>query len=115
MGPALLRMPDIELLGVIRVMCETVGNKANNRKFYVHTRHAADSQNCSTNMGLQTKSDVDNARGDKTHILDYAGTNKTQMSEYFHSSDNTMADKRVSRAITNRMHNEFNDLFSGKG
>ena len=48
-GTALLRMPDIELLSVLRVMHETIGNKANGRKFNAQTRHAAHRQNCSTN------------------------------------------------------------------
>ena len=37
------------------------------------------------------------------------------MSDYFHSSNNKEADKRVSETITNRIHNEFNRLFSGIG
>ena len=58
-GP-LLRMPDIELLGAIRIMCETIYNKTNDRKFDVQTRHAADSQNCST-TGPTEKPDANNA------------------------------------------------------
>ena len=42
-GPALLRMPDIELLSIIRVMCETTDNKTTGRKFDVQTTHVADS------------------------------------------------------------------------
>ena len=45
-GPAFLGMPDIELLGIMRVICETVGNKTANRKFETQTRHAQDYQNC---------------------------------------------------------------------
>ena len=89
-GPALLRMPDIKLLNIVRVMCETIDNKTNDRKFDVQIRHAAENQNCSTNRSLQTKldandssrdekncstnrdlqtkTDADNASGDKTHI-----------------------------------------------
>ena len=37
------------------------------------------------------------------------------MPDYFHFSDNKEADKRASEAITNRTHDEFNDLFSGIG
>ena len=33
--PALLGMPDIELLGIIRVMCETIDNKTTGKKFDV--------------------------------------------------------------------------------
>ena len=32
-GSALLRMPDIELLGIIRVMYETTAKKTTNRNF----------------------------------------------------------------------------------
>ena len=28
-GPSSLRMPDIDLLGIIRVICETIDNKTN--------------------------------------------------------------------------------------
>ena len=37
------------------------------------------------------------------------------MSDYFHSSDNKEADKRANETITNRIHNEFNYLFSDMG
>ena len=33
------------------------------------------------------------------------------MPAYFNSSDNKEADKRVSEAVTNKLQNEFNDLF----
>ena len=61
----------------------------------------------------QTKLDADNISGDKTHISDYpnSSANKTQMSDHFHSGNNKEAGKRVSETITNRIHNEFNDLF----
>ena len=60
-GPALLGMPDMELLGIIRVMCETIDNKTNDRKFYLQNRHTVVGQNWSTNRDLQTKLDADNA------------------------------------------------------
>ena len=51
--------------------------------------------------------------GDNTNIPNYlkSSTNKTQMSDYFHFSDNKEAGKRVSKTITNRIHNKFNNLF----
>ena len=64
---------------MINVICETIDNKANNRKFGVQTRHAANSQNCSTNRGLQTKPNADNTSGDKTHIPDYLSSSKTKL------------------------------------
>ena len=94
-GPALFGMPDIELLSMIRVMCETIDNKINDKRFDAQTRYAADSQNCSTNRDPQTKSDADNAHGDKTNTLDYlsSSTNKTQISDCFHSSGNKETNK----------------------
>ena len=67
-GSALLEIPYIELSSIIRVMCETIGNKANSWQCDAQHRLAADSQNCSTNRVLQTELDADNAIGDKIHI-----------------------------------------------
>ena len=94
-------------------MCETIENKTNDRKFDVQTRHAADSQNCSTNRDLQKRLDADNTCGGKSNIPNYlnSSTNKTEMSHYFHSSDNKEVDKRVSETSTKRIHNKFNNLF----
>ena len=44
----------IELFDVIIVMCETIDNKTNDRRFDMQTRHATDRQNCSINKRLQT-------------------------------------------------------------
>ena len=101
-SPALLRIPYTELLSVIRVMCETRDSKTNDRKFDVQTRHAADSQNCSATRDLQTRLDADDVNKDKTNISSCLNstTTKTNMSDYFHSSDNKEADKRVSETIT---------------
>ena len=83
----------------------------------MQARHTADSQNCTTNMDPQAKPHADNASRDKTSIPNFLNFNiiKTHTSDYLHSCDNKEADRRVSEIITNRIHNEFNDLFSGKG
>ena len=57
-GPVLLRMPDIELLSIIRVMCEAIDNKTTDRKFDVQTNHAADSHNCKTKRDSHAKLDM---------------------------------------------------------
>ena len=68
------------------------------------------------NKDLQTNSDVDNASGDKTNIPDNLNSSKTtHVPDFFHSSNNKKDDKRVSETITSRIHDEFNDLFSGIG
>ena len=41
-GPALLSIPDIELMSIIRVICETIDNKTG-RKFDVQAWHIAES------------------------------------------------------------------------
>ena len=66
-------------------MCDTVDNKTNAGKYDVQTRHAVDSQNCSTNRDPQTKLDADNLSEDKAHIPNYhnSSTTKTQISDYF--------------------------------
>ena len=94
-APVLLGMPDIELIGIIRVMCETIDNNKSDRKFDMQTRHASDSQNCKANRDPQTKPDADNASGNKTNILDYLNfcTNKIHIIDFFHTSNNKKADR----------------------
>ena len=58
-GPALLRMSDIELLGIIRDMFETIDRKTTDRKFDVQTRHTADDQSCKTNRDLKARPHVE--------------------------------------------------------
>ena len=84
-GPALLRMVDIELLGIITVMCETMDDKTTSRKLDLQTRHAADSQNCQTNRDLQAKLDKGSTSKSKTSISNYLNsiTSKTDMPELF--------------------------------
>ena len=41
----------IELLGIIRVMCETIDNRTTDRKFSSLIRHVADCPNCKTKKG----------------------------------------------------------------
>ena len=101
-NPALLGMLDIELPGIIRVMCETIGNKTTSKKFDSQTKYVAKPDECSSSK-------------DKTNMPDYLISSKikTNMPDYFNSSDEKEGDKRVNEAITNRIYNEFNDLFSG--
>ena len=77
-GPALLRMPDIESLGIIRVMFETIIYKTAGRKFDMQTRHLADCQNCRTNRDPQEKPDEDSTSTDKTDIPHYLNSSTPQ-------------------------------------
>ena len=114
---SITQVPDIELLSIIQAMCKTIDNKTTSRKFYLQNRHVADSHNCKPNTDPQAKLDEGTVSKDKTSMsgYPYCSKGKTDMSDYFNSSDNKEADKRVSVAITNRICNEYNDLFFGMG
>ena len=109
---ALLRMPDIELLGIIRVICEAIDERTTGKKFDSQTKHVAGSQNCKTNKDQKVKLHEGNSNKDKTNTPDYLISSRIKIF-YFNPSDNKEADKRASEAITNRIHNEFINLFSG--
>ena len=64
----------------MRAMCENIGNKRNDRKINVQTRHATASKTCSTTRGFQTKLDADNASGDITHIPIFLNSSATHNS-----------------------------------
>ena len=96
-------------------MCETIDNNTTSRNLDSQTRHVADSQNCKPNKNSQAKPDEGSMSKVKTNISSYLNSsqNKTNIPHYFNSINNKEADKRRNEAITNRMHNEFNILFSG--
>ena len=50
-GQALLRMSDVELLSIIRVMCETIDKKANDRNFNVQTTFCSRQPKLQYNQG----------------------------------------------------------------
>ena len=114
--PALLRLPDIELLGIIRGIFEIIENKSNDRTFDIQTRHEASSHNCKIHRDPQAKLNAYSGSEDKINIPNYLNSSirKTHMPDYFNSSDNKEADMRVSEAITKRIYNECN-IFSGIG
>ena len=107
-GPALLRMPDIELLGIIRVMCERIGNKANARKFDMQTRHSADSQIVvQTGAHRQCQIQIMQVETKSTFliILILVQTKLKCLIIFIAAIKKT--NKRAVETITNRTHNEF--------
>ena len=82
----------------------------------MQTWHVTDSYNCKGNEVSQAKLDEGSISKNKTNMSDYLNSSKskTNISNYFYASDNK-EDKTGSGAITNRIHNEFNYLFSGIG
>ena len=52
-GPALLGMPDIELLHILKIMCDMIGDPHNNRKLDLQTAEASNCPDCRTNSAIE--------------------------------------------------------------
>ena len=74
-GPMLLGMPDIELLGILKITCDVVEDQQVGRKFDLEITEATHALNCKTHT-------VDDCRSDSTGIT----SNNANMSDYFRSS-----------------------------
>ena len=99
-GPALLGMPDIELLNIVRITYKVIGVPKQSRKFDLQTVEAFYSHSCRTSITLWNITDKADAHD-----------NNTDLPDYFRSSTNRAADKGASEILTNKIHNEFNDIF----
>ena len=92
-------MAGIELLNILKVMYEVIGD-----------------QNESRTLDLQTI-ETSNSPGDlqnKTYSVD-AHHNNANMPHYLTSSTNRAADWKASNIFTKEIHNEFSNAFSGIG
>ena len=85
-SPALLWMLDIELLNVLKIMCKVIDNPHESRKFDSKTVEASDSPSCRTNKA--TKDETDKVDAHDKHV---------NMPDYFRSSTNRVADKKLAR------------------
>ena len=70
--PALLGMTDIELLNILKVMCEVIGVPPESRKFNLQTIEASDSLSSRTNKVPQNKTDKVDAHDDNANMPDYS-------------------------------------------
>ena len=102
-GPVLLGMPDIELLCIMKIMCEVVGDQQADRKFNSQTIKLSSTQSCKPNTDWEIKSDNEDVF-----------TFNPNVPNYFRSSTGREADKRENLALTQRIHSEFSDVFSGR-
>ena len=93
---AMLGMPDIQPLTVLKITCKVMGNT-----------------NDMSTFDLQTieESNVPSYKRKQTKIRWVVNDANANMPEYFRSSGNRAADKRVSHVLTNKIHNEFSDVF----
>ena len=78
-GPTLLGILEIELFGIIRVICDTIENKTTGMKFDSQTKHVADSPNCKTNKDPQAKPDESSRSKDKIKLSDYLNSSKRKL------------------------------------
>ena len=99
-SPIMLGMPDIELLNILRITCDTIGGYHESRKFNSQTVETSDSPDCRIKEAPQFITDKEDM---------HAG--KRNMSDYFRLITDRVEDKRASELLINKIHNEFSDLF----
>ena len=99
----LLVMHDTELLDVLKITCEVVGDQQADLKSNSQTIQPSNGSSCKANKGQQIKTDI-------------SGVNdaNSNMSDYFRSSINRAADRRASMLLMKTMH-EFSDVLSEVG
>ena len=98
-GPALLGMPDIELLGMLMIMCEVVGGQQIHWKFNSRAMKLSSTLSCKANKHLEIRSDNADVVDPNPSMLDY-----------FRSSVDRAADKKASWLLMQRNHTEFSDV-----
>ena len=54
-GPALLGVPDIEMLNILKTTCEMIGDPHESRKFNLQTIEVPNGTSCRANKSLQIK------------------------------------------------------------
>ena len=100
-GQALLGMSDIELLNILRITCEVISESHESRKLDSQTIEASTSPSCRTTRAPWNETD-------KVHTHD----NNTNRPDYFRPNTNKTLDKRASQVLTNKIQEEFSDIFS---
>ena len=92
-------MPDIELLGILMITCELVGDQQADRKFDCQTALPSNGSSSKANTGQWLKTD-------NTDVVNASST----MPDSFRSRNNRTADKRASQALMQKIHSEFSDI-----
>ena len=99
-GSALLGMPDIKPLSILKILCEVIDAPHESSKFNLQTTEAPNDLTCRTNEALHNK----------TNEVDTNVTN-ANMPDCFRSNINKTADKRGSKVLINKLHSEFGAVF----
>ena len=106
-GQALLRMPDTAVLNIINLNIDSIQKELKNCKANRGQEMHTITEDC-TNKDAQSAVKQDD-NGPQHH------SQANTLINYFYSSDNTVADKSKSSAMTQRIHETFGDVFNGIG
>ena len=98
-GLVLVGVPDIELSGLLKIMCKVLDQQQVSRKFDLQTRDTSVVPESITN-----KTSTSNA-GNLNNCI--------KLPDYVRPSANGEVDKEVSRILTEKIHNDFSDIFIG--
>ena len=93
-------MPDIELLGKLRIKCDGISESHDGRKCGSQTIEVSNSLNCRANKAPQNDTETMNIHDGKINIPDYS-----------RSSTNKAADKRACEVLTNEIHIMYSAIF----
>ena len=69
--PVLLVMPDIELLDILKIMCEVAGDQQAKGKFECQTIKPSNTPCCKANTGQQIKTENVDINDAKSNMPDY--------------------------------------------
>ena len=70
-SPVLLWIPDIELLGTLKIMCEVVGGQQADREVNSQTMQLSNGPSCKANTNRNFKSNNVDAADDNLNMPDY--------------------------------------------
>ena len=70
-SPTLLGMPDTELLNILKIMCEVMGDPHESRKSDLQTMKEPNSHNCKTIKAQLIKTDNEDVNDANINIPDY--------------------------------------------
>ena len=99
-GLALLGISDIELLGILKIMCEVLGSQQADRKFNSKMIQLYSALSCKANTDWEINSD-------NVDVIDA----NSSMQNYCWSNMDRAADKRAGQVLMKIIQNEFSDDF----
>ena len=102
---ALLEMPDMAVLKIINLNIYSIQKEI---------------RDCKRNRGQETHANTEDCTNNDAHSTAKQDNNDQQhqankLINYFYSSNNTDTDKRRSKAMTQRIHEEYGKVFNGIG